>query len=286
MTKCPVPVKTKLEIVKKEKLCIRCLDSRHATKDCQKSWTCRNCGNEHHTAICTKTENTPAVPAQSSLSVCALQGSSSTELSTCNDQAVNSTLSACATIFGTIFLKTATVMVHGPGGSRKAIALIDDASERTFVKKSLVDQIKPVINGKESLAVGSFGQEVPEPETGKCRYTITIQGGFPGAKPIKLLALEVPFICEAKAYGKTEFATELLNAGHILADDRLLSGSTEAGEVEILIGADQLNKVCIPETITSSSGLIATNSKLGWLLLGPSRTALRTFNNEQRVVAM
>lgn len=240
--KCPLPTKTKLDLVVKEKRCFRCLNSRHATEDCTKNWKCFKCNSaDHHTALC------QAASGQTR---------------------ANATCAQTAT--GGIFLKTATVMVHGPAGSKRAICLVDDGSQRTYVRRGLAEELALGIARKEELEIYAFGSKTPAPVENLNLRNLRITGTFPSAPLVQLEALDKEEISTTSPYIHSEFARKLKQQGKFLGDDRFFSSGMESPEIDILIGADHIWDVCGQETIASSCGLRAVNSKLGWLLLGPS----------------
>ena len=57
--------------------------------------------------------------------------------------------------------------------------------------------------------------------------------------------------------------------GHVIADEQIHENNLEAREIYILIGADHIWEICQDRTIKSGR-LRAIESKLGWLVMGPS----------------
>ena len=43
--------------------------------------------------------------------------------------------------YGNIFLKTATVFIDGPNGTLRAVGLVDDGSQRSYIRRELADQL-------------------------------------------------------------------------------------------------------------------------------------------------
>ena len=286
LSRCPVPLKQKLELIAKEKRCTRCLSANHPTKDCQSSWCCRNCGSEHHTTICSKAgAKTPATTQKSNQNKSTAATVTNTQQPAANpEEGAAQTLSACAATFGEIYLKTATVIIDSPSGPRRTICLVDDGSHRSYIKESLAKELRVPEEGEELLSIQPFGSGKPNDPALHKRRSLVVKGSYPGAQSIKLSVLDHPHICGINPYRKSEFAVQLVNTGHIMADDRILcSSSRHPEDLEILIGADNIHKIQKDRVIQSSSGLRAYESKLGWLLLGPSKSA---HHDEQNVVAM
>ena len=127
------------------------------------------------------------------------------------------------------------------------------------------------IEEQEQLAIGHFGAQRPGPSETLHRRSVSIRGTFPGAPPVALSLLDKEAICSVPSYARTDFANQLWNQGRRLADDRFFGGHHSASEVDILIGGDQIWEVLGVETIKGSGGVIAIDSKFGWLLLGPTK---------------
>jgi hypothetical protein len=94
-----MPLQKRLEVAKKERLCFICLRKGHQAAKCgNPNPNCRRCNQRHHTALCRETkkeyQNKPASPTSG--------GSTTCFVSLPQEQ--------------NVYLKTATVFVHGPKG--------------------------------------------------------------------------------------------------------------------------------------------------------------------------
>jgi hypothetical protein len=107
------------EVAKKERLCFICLRKGHQAAKCgNPNPNCRRCNQRHHTALCRETkkddQNKPASPTSG--------GSTTCFVSLPQEQ--------------NVYLKTATVFVHGPKGRLKVTCMIDEGSQRSYVSES------------------------------------------------------------------------------------------------------------------------------------------------------
>ena len=53
---------------------------------------------------------------------------------------------------GEVLLKTATVFISGPAGTKKAICLFDDGSQRSYIRKGLAEELCMEVAGRECLS--------------------------------------------------------------------------------------------------------------------------------------
>lgn len=111
----PVPLDRKTVLVTAEKRCFNCLSVRHSIERCDNRRPCRFCKGDHHSALCPKK---PPSTISSAVSVSQPPTSSPT-------------LVASAQVFGEIFVKTATIIIEGKNGPRRAICFIDRGSHRS-----------------------------------------------------------------------------------------------------------------------------------------------------------
>ena len=140
-------------IVDADKRCVRCLGRNHASADCRRAQPCRTCGEPHHTALCPG----PKTPAPAAAT-------------TRDSTVVAPTLAATAQVFGDIFLKTATVLIDASSGPHRTICLVDDGSQRSFMRRELAEELGLPVEGQEMIAVQAFGSnESTTPEMLKHR---------------------------------------------------------------------------------------------------------------------
>ncbi|XP_057369839.1 uncharacterized protein LOC130690968 [Daphnia carinata] len=262
-TKCDVTLEKKIEQVKKEKRCWKCLGQNHTVKECWSISKCYKCGKDHHTAICNRAVNPKSVTATVA---------ASPMLKVADD----APLSIEARLFGGVYVQTATVIVEGPKGWLKAIAYIDQGSNATLIRSELAQTLGLQEVGKINLKLQAVGHMHPEKE--RSVRKLRLRGLIPQAEEIELEAIEQPEIGKVAGSKKTEFVSELWSQGYQLADDRILSGRAGPCQIDVLIGANQVWKVLGSKQIVSKTGIRAIESKFGWLLLGQDETVTTSSN--------
>ncbi|XP_032799831.2 uncharacterized protein LOC116936783 [Daphnia magna] len=136
--KCDITLEKKLELIKKEKRCLKCLGQNHQVRECWSTRKCYKCGQGHHTSICNK-----AVKPKSVIATVA----ASPMLKVADD----APLSIEARLFGGVSVQTATVVVEGPNGWHKAIVYIDQGSNATLVRSELAQTLGLQEVGKINL---------------------------------------------------------------------------------------------------------------------------------------
>jgi hypothetical protein len=180
-------------------------------------------------------------------------------------------------------LKTALVFVIVPDGrEKKTILFADKGSHRTWVLKSISEDLKLERKQIESLSVRVFQQEEKSPPELKNLVEFKVRGTWQGAPIINLLALESEFIANTGPYIKSRFAEQLWLKDERLADDRFDRAQTEEEHPSgILVGMDQINLIIDSgAAIQSPCGLGAYNTPLGKMLGGPSKeTSSKTGQN-------
>ncbi|XP_046445140.1 uncharacterized protein LOC124194797 [Daphnia pulex] len=183
----------------------------------------------------------------------------------------SSSTTACASSFGEVILKTATVYITGPNGKQiRAILFLDDGSHRTWIKRQISKELQLKIIQVEQIATRAFRQtEAPPAETHNV-VEMTVRGTWPGAPTVRIEALEATDkVGSTGPYQTTEFARKLWLENENLADDRF---EREGGDedVGILVGMDQMFNIMFNEPATiSPCGLRAYTSKLGKVIGGP-----------------
>jgi hypothetical protein len=185
----------------------------------------------------------------------------------------SSSTTACASSFGEVILKTATVYITGPNGKQiRAILFLDDGSHRTWIKRQISKELQLKIIQVEQITTRAFRQtEAPPAETHNV-VEMTVRGTWPGAPTVRIEALEATDkVGSTGPYQTTEFARKLWLENENLSDDRFeRDGGDE--DVGILVGMDQMFNIMFNEPATiSPCGLRAYTSKLGKVIGGPSQ---------------
>jgi hypothetical protein len=253
---CPMELKEKKAVITNEKRCSNCF-GHHETTVCFNPHRCQRCRAKHHTSLCaekdTRFGSLTIIPSKP------VAGSSST--------------TACASSFGEVILKTATVYITGPNGKQiRAILFLDDGSHRTWIKRQISKELQLKIIQVEQITTRAFRQtEAPPAETHNV-VEMTVRGTWPGAPTVRIEALEATDkVGSTGPYQTTEFARKLWLENENLSDDRFeRDGGDE--DVGILVGMDQMFNIMFNEPATiSPCGLRAYTSKHGKVIGGPSQ---------------
>ncbi|XP_035205732.1 uncharacterized protein LOC118180771 [Stegodyphus dumicola] len=230
--------------------CFLCLDRKHVIAKCKKRTSCVICGKKHHILLCrniqaeskspvpvstNKDENTDAVPER------------------------DETLANLARTTN-VFLQTLTVTLKGRDRKRQARAIIDSASQRSYILKSTADEMKFESTSKERLSHSLFG--------GSCTDVINhdvftvFLSKTDGTYHCNFKALSQDIICGSiPPVANGEWIQELKENNISVCDD-------SNGPIEILIGADIAGKLMTGGFKLLTSGLAAIETKLGWTLFG------------------
>ena len=133
------------EVVRKNRLCFKCLYSGHSIKSCQKKRKCFSCKSQnHHTAICEKLESSTAQ-------------NTDTENKPDNEK----TNVHLATSKTSVLPQTATAIVPDNKEKRQLLVkvLLDPGSQRTYLSQHLFDYLKLVPIRKQTVTIKIFGNE-------------------------------------------------------------------------------------------------------------------------------
>ena len=248
--KCPIvtdPEKRK-EIVRKERLCYKCLFKNHNIRKCRSKRNCFHCkSSSHHTAICSrvsKNENTEEGEAPKHTAN--LVGSKTTVL----------LQTACGLVSDTREKRSVPVKI-----------VMDSGAERTYITERLVKRLKLDPNKSQNVMLNTFGSAEGKVATLNF-YSFCVKNPKRGCT-LYMTGFAVPVICAPLTSYKIEIVEdtfpELKNLD--LSDERM-----DNQEIDLLIGCDYYWSIVGDENIRcGKEGLVAVNSKLGWLLSGPMK---------------
>ena len=238
--------KDRLDILKRDKRCFRCLKTGHISRNCDRK--CRNCNGYHHQSICDKEVER--------------------EKKQEDKQEEPESVTATSTIKRKrILLQTARTFAYKDSDENKIPVriLFDSGSQNSYVTNELKDRLNLGSVGQETLNLNTFGNNKFHKQTcSQVKLNIEIFG----QQHIEINALSYPTICSPiKSHIDVELFPHLL--GLNLADDPDRVGN-DSDSIDILIGADQYYEFVSGEIIRDELGPVAINSKLGWLVSGPA----------------
>ena len=171
-----------------------------------------------------------------------------------------------------VLLQTATATVTNVEQSKsiQTRMLFDLGSQKSYCTLSVKNALNLPTLKKEWLMIKTFREANP-----RLRECDSLQLRIQGTEGTSLYlnVFAVDRICSPLSNQTIELTQDSyphLRAGLQLADNT--QGETDL-EVHILIGADHYWNFVSDETVRGGTGTpVATNSKLGWLLIGPSAT--------------
>lgn len=137
-----MPVQSRWDLVKRDKLCISCLAPGHLASKCRRKFKCRvpHCERSHHTLLHSSSVGNAAAP-RCSPGAANSQGSSENP-----GQTTEQTFSCCSgrKSFGSggrVCFKIVPVKVRGPKGDMETYAFLDSGSDVTLCLESLVEKL-------------------------------------------------------------------------------------------------------------------------------------------------
>ena len=130
---------------KELRLCFNCLSNSHRVSLCKSKRNCRVCDRKHHTALCS---------SKNTKSACNLAISDEIDD---QENKTSMTITSSTTKFTGNVLPTAEITVNSNGF--KTMALFDTGSQKTFIVKSLVNELNLNVIGNISLALDGFGSK-------------------------------------------------------------------------------------------------------------------------------
>ena len=275
-----IDVKTRLDIVKREKLCFNCLGN-HKVIHCNSKHRCRVCHKKHHSSLCTTDSTSGSTNTNSATQNGSSQPPQSNQIphSTLNPtsekfvpkQPVTGLTTATQPLVCSdncnpmCLLKTAVAVVRVENKRMLTNILFDEGAQRSFVTQALANQLSATPHRKENLLISSFGgASTPSNQVGSINLVLETDVG-----DVKISALVVPKI----AAPIQNFVNSDLHHLTYLRGLKLAHpvGCTKKFDISLLIGADYYWEV-VGNHIVRGRGPTAMQSKLGYLLSGPLST--------------
>ena len=230
--------------------CFNCLKPNHRAQNCDRMKKCRFCQRRHHQSIC---EN---------------QSFGSQELPTDVPTTQAEAINTCTNVKNKqlILLQTAraTAVNRDVRCSLEVRILFDSGSQRSYVTNALKTRLKLNPIKVERLNLNTFGEGRFKKQNCDVVRLCLCKPGSNEAIPIE--ALSFPKICSPPPSHVD--LTKLPKLQDLnLAD---YSSSTSHDVIDILVGSDYYWSIVTGEVMKTETGLVAVNSKLGWLLSGPT----------------
>ena len=252
--------------------CFNCLRKNHLSKNCHSTSRCRHCQGKHHTSICEKKKESSSLATPTKFNP---------EAATFSPDVTTSTL--CTTQTKTILMQTARAIVYNPLKPRMTVEvrlLFDSGSQRSYMSERAMKLLQLEPSGEQALSISTFGTTK---ERTKVCPVVSVGVHLKGYPNASLSLYVVPTICEPLT-GQTITAT-------IEADDKLMSldladiaDGTSCLPVDVLIGCDHYWDLVTGSICRSETGPTAIQTKLGWVLSGPTTTVADSERSSAHVV--
>ncbi|CAL8135607.1 unnamed protein product [Orchesella dallaii] len=165
-----------------------------------------------------------------------------------------------------ILLKTLHVKVIAPGGGwREVRVLFDEGSQRSYIKKSLAEEMGCEKLGQETMTTLLFGGGKKGLQA-RVKYNVLLgsTNGSNSCYKNNFILLDEPVLCQnVPSIPSGPWVRELQQKGIQLTDTR-----ADTPDVEILIGSNYRDLLMTGKTVRVGSGLTATETLFGWTLSG------------------
>ncbi|XP_058987179.1 uncharacterized protein LOC131806656 [Musca domestica] len=269
------------KVMKRHHLCINCLRNDHEVKNCDSKRRCSKCNKSHHTLLHRDDITSSNSNRTSTVTSNAPRNSSATP-STVPPNSENcapGTSAGClprqvfhAAQNKAVLLGTAMVNIVHLGVSFPARALIDPASESSFISERLQTRLK--LPARSTNAVIS-GVSCSLSATANKACRLQISSPFDPS-----LKLETNVLVLRAISGNLPSFVVNSDLRSQIPDLRLADVNLfESRPVDLLLGADLYPKILLDGCRPILSGaLLAQNTVFGWLVTGPvPATQVRTF---------
>lgn len=250
--------------------CFRCLKEGHSAKDCKSNKACVYCGefNKHHRSLCLKRFRSAQLT----------EGVSLTEEIAPNDTEYVEE-NVMVSTRESVLMQTATIEVKTPMGGRlvKTRLLLDSGSQRTYVSKSLAEQLGSKAEKSEEIKVVTFGNSKPKVVK---TYSTTLSLKLNNGEFMNISANIVPVISGDLQRKKIDMSSAD-NLKHLLKSLDLADSipkEYETTSVDLLIGNDYYLDLILSQKLEVSPGLYLLSSKLGWILSGCTTSSEENVN--------
>ena len=161
-----------------------------------------------------------------------------------------------------VYLQTLYVKLKGPLGERVVRALIDTGSHKTYVRRSVADDMKLKLIGQQKMVHLLFGGEKTKPRVHN-EYQFNLQS-LDGSYECVVNAYQEDVICrDLQAVATGPWIEKLLGLGITLTDT-----ASHSEPITLLIGADVAGRLYTGHMYHIERGPTALKTKLGWTLMG------------------
>ncbi|UYV84919.1 hypothetical protein LAZ67_X004007, partial [Cordylochernes scorpioides] len=251
----------KKDKAKWKNVCFWCLLPGHGFKKCRIKPRCPVCGGKHYPIMCPTLEAQKTSHFQKA-ELKVSRESPATKQETAN-QFTSKTLNN-ATVGG-VYLQTLIVKISGPKGKHNVRVLLDCGSQRSYISKRMVDALGLKRVQQAILTHNLFGGgEIRQKKHNVYKVNVSsLNNEY--MDDLKFLDQEV--ICGHISQVQDHTILNELKARGINLTD-ICQG--EEISIHMLIGSDLLSSILTGRMQIFQNGVVATETKLGWTVMGPA----------------
>ncbi|UYV73196.1 hypothetical protein LAZ67_10002163 [Cordylochernes scorpioides] len=245
----------------KKNVCFWCLLPGHGFKKCRIKPRCPVCGGKHYPIMC------PTLEAQKTSHLQKAELKVSGESPATKQETANQFMSTTLnnTTVGGVYLQTLIVKISGPKGKHNVRVLLDCGSQRSYISKRMVDALGLKRVQQVTLTHNLFGGgEIRQKKHNVYKVNVSsLNNEY--MDDLKFLDQEV--ICGHISQVQDHTILNELKARGINLTD-ICQG--EEISIHMLIGSDLLSSILTGRMQILQSGVVATETKLGWTVMGPA----------------
>lgn len=241
------------EILRKANRCFNCLLNNHKVQDCRSTGRCRHCQRKHNSSICINPE-----PKNE-------QSRNSNENRNINSGYQGVTTGTSWEASKDVLLQMAQAKVKHPSSSTCIAANIffDIGSQWSYCTEEIRKKLNLEILHKDVIGINTFGNKESFITNSNVVALEISKGGFN-----KTITVHTsPSICNPlPSYTISRRKLKELKDIELAFPEVKYEGNHQ---IDVLIGADLYWEFIGTESISTSFGARAVNSKVGWILSGP-----------------
>jgi hypothetical protein len=282
-TDCPLSPTQRREVAVERRLCFCCLRSNHSARTCRSQGRCRNCNRRsHHTSLCdwykAKASQTHAASYVTSSDGNRKQNEGQATQKTSADKPPDKVQDASGPkkldktnaylTYGdkTILMKTALVNATSGNNARTQLRVIfDDASQLTYITEEAAQRLGAKALEQVQISSAHFRAKEHVPSNNSVvGFHVHCRDGIRRYVEALVVDSVAPPLYRCKV---THVEPALMQLP--LADPECLTDVTFT--VDVLIGGVNYYDFIDGNLQRFSGGLVATSSRVGWVLTGPAQ---------------
>ena len=246
----------KVSVLKKNNLCMNCLNSGHFARKCKSSYRCKKCQKLHHTSLHRDVVDSAPPP----LSVV----SANTTTRVVSSPAVKLRSSS--------LLMTSRVLVFAPNGSCvEARALLDNGSTSSFISERLVQSLA-IPHSLCSVSVSGIAESIANSNV-KSVASFQIASTYSNQDKIDLTAIVLPKVTCDLPVDPVPLDHSWTHLNDLPLADPAFG---EPRRVDILLGVDIFVSIlCNGRRSGPAGSPVAIETKFGWVVCGGSNSPLK-----------